>query len=137
MLDACWQALENVRNQLQIDQSEREQGKEALQRLRKNDEYVIPTTTVAADAYKRLRGIAQKEANLQKMKEAVNGVVATSARSEMRRFKFSTVKTRRVDVKEAMQAMVNSEIPLLKETMQVLLEYFYSQLLSFQRDYSV
>jgi integrase len=55
----------------------------------------------------------------------------------MRRFEFSTVKTRRFDIKEAMQAMVDSEIPLLKETMQVLLEYFYSQLLSFQRDDSV
>ncbi len=33
LLDACWDALENVRNQLQVDESEREKGKEALQRL--------------------------------------------------------------------------------------------------------
>jgi hypothetical protein len=134
LLDACWQALENVQNQLQIDEAERKEGKEALQRLKKNDDYIVPVTTVAAYAYKRLRDVAQKGANLQEMKESVNGLVATIARGEMRKFKFSTVKTRRVDVKEAMQAMVDSEIPLLKETMQFLLEYFYNQLLSFQRD---
>jgi hypothetical protein len=26
LLDACWDALENVRNQLQVDEGEREQG---------------------------------------------------------------------------------------------------------------
>jgi hypothetical protein len=92
---------------------------------------------VASKAYGRLREIAQKGTNLQEMKEAINGVVAAIARAEMREFEFSTVKTRRVDIKQAMQAMVDSEIPLLKETMQVLVEYFYSQLLSFQRDDSV
>jgi len=71
------------------------------------------------------------------MKEAINGVVAAIARAEMREFEFSTVKTRRVDIKKAMEAAVDAEIPLLKETMQVLMEYFYSQLLSFQRDDSV
>jgi hypothetical protein len=84
-----------------------------------------------------LREIGQKGTNLQEMKEAINGVVAAIARAEMREFEFSTVKTRRVDIKKAMEAAVDAEIPLLKETMQVLTEYFYSQLLSFQRDDSV
>jgi ferredoxin-fold anticodon binding domain-containing protein len=137
LLDACWDALENVRNQLQVDQSERDKGKELLQRLKKNDDYIVPTTTVASAAYGRLREIAQKGANLQEMKEAINGVVAAIARSEMRKFEFSTVKTRRVDINRAMQAAVDAEIPLLKETMEILVAYFYSQLLSFQRDDSV
>jgi hypothetical protein len=137
LLDACWQSLENVRNQLQIDEAEREKGREALQRLKKNDDYIVPTTTVASAAYGRLREIAQKGANLQEMKEATNGIVAAVARSEMRKFEFSTVKTRRVDIKRAMEAVVDAEIPLLKETMEVLVAYFYSQLLSFQRDDSV
>lgn len=59
------------------------------------------------------------------------------AGSEMREYEFSTVKSRRNDIKKAMQAMVDAEIPLLKDTMQVLFEYFYGQLLSFQREESI
>jgi hypothetical protein len=137
LLDACWQALENVRNQLQVDQREREQALITLSQLKKNEDYLIPVAEVASKAYKRLREVAHKGTNLQEMKEAINGVVASIARTEMREFEFSTVKTRRVDIKKAMEAAVDAEIPLLKETMQVLTEYFYSQLLSFQRDDSV
>jgi hypothetical protein len=137
LLDACWQSLENVRNQLQVDETEREKGKEALQRLKKNDDYTVPTTTVASATYERLRDIAQRETNLQEMKEAINGVITAVALAEMREFEFSTVKTRRVDIKKALDAAVDAEIPLLKETMKTLVTYFYSQLLSFQRDDSV
>src|SRR4028118_1137949 len=137
LLDACWDALENVRNQLQADQGEREQALITLSQLKKNEDYLIPVAEVASKTYGRLREIAHKGTNLQEMKEAINGVVASIARTEMRQYEFSTVKTRRVDVRQALQAMVDSEILLLKETMQVLVEYFYSQLLSFQRDDSV
>jgi hypothetical protein len=137
LLDACWDALENVRNQLQVNQREREQALITLSQLKKNEDYQIPIAEVANKAYKRLREVAHKGTNLQEMKEAINGVVASIARTEMREFEFSTVKTRRVDIKKAMEAAVDAEIPLLKETMQVLTEYFYSQLLSFQRDDSV
>jgi ferredoxin-fold anticodon binding domain-containing protein len=115
----------------------RAEAKAALKNLKKNDDYSIPIEIVASAAYGRLREIAQKRANLQEMKEATNGIVATIARSEMRKFEFSTVKTRRVDINRAMQAAVDAEIPLLKETMEILVAYFYSQLLSFQRDDSV
>jgi hypothetical protein len=137
LLDACWRGLENVRNQLQVDEESRQRGKVALSQLKKNEDYLIPVAEVADKAYGRLREIAQKGANLQEMKEAINGVVAAISRVEMREFEFSTVKTRRVDINRAMQLAVDAEIPLLKETMQVLVEYFYSQLLSFQRDDSV
>jgi hypothetical protein len=137
LLDACWDGLENVRNQLQFDQAERERGKETLQRLKKNDDYIVPTTTVASATYERLRDVAQKQINLQEMKEAINGIVTGVALSEMREFEFTTVKTRRVDIKKAMDAAVDVEIPLLKETMKTLVTYFYSQLLSFQREDSV
>jgi hypothetical protein len=137
LLDACWRGLENVRNQLQVDDESRQRGKVALSQLKKNEDYLIPVAEVADKAYGRLRDIAQKGANLQEMKEAINGVVAAISRVEMREFEFSTVKTRRVDINRAMQLAVDAEIPLLKETMQVLVEYFYSQLLSFQRDDSV
>jgi hypothetical protein len=137
LLDSCWDALENVRHQLQVDEESRQRGKVALSQLKKNEDYQIRVAEVANKAYGRLREIGQKGTNLQEMKEAINGVVAAIARSEMREFEFSTVKTRRVDINRAMQAAVDAEIPLLKETMQVLVEYFYSQLLSFQRDDSV
>jgi hypothetical protein len=137
LLDACLQGLENVRNQLQVDEAKRQQSTVALKLLQKNDDYQIPVVEIASQTYKRLRDIANKGNNFQTMKEEINGVVAAIARAEMGVFEFSTVKTRRVDIKRAMQAMVNCEIPLLKETMQVLTEYFYSQLLSFQRDDSV
>ena len=137
LLDACWQALENVRAQLRVDAAEREQAKVALTQLKKNEDYQIPVAEVAGKTYQRLRAIATKEADFQTMKEEINGVVAAIARAEMREYEFSTVKTRRVDIKKAMDVMVNGEIPLLKETMQVLTEYFYNQLLSFQRTDSV
>jgi hypothetical protein len=35
LLDACWDALENVRNQLQVDQREREQALITLSQLKK------------------------------------------------------------------------------------------------------
>ena len=137
LLDACWKGLENVRNQLQLDEESRAKGKVALSQLKKNEDYEIPISEVAGKAYKRMREIAQKEGNLQQMKDAINGLVATIARSETRSFEFSTVKTRRVDIKKALGLMVDSEIPLLKETMEVLVNYFYEQLLSFQREDSV
>lgn len=137
LLETCWDALENVRAQLKIDESERAQAKVALTQFKKNEDYQIPVSEVATKTYKRLREIATKGADLQAMKESINGVVAAIARSEMREFEFSTVKTRRVDIKKALQMMVDAEIPLLKETMQILTEYFYSQLLSFQREDSV
>lgn len=137
LLDACWKALENVRAQLRVDESEREQAKVTLAQLKKNEDYQIPVAEVALKTYQRLRAIATKGADFQAMKEEINGVVAAIARTEMREYEFSTVKTRRVDIKKALDVMVNGEIPLLKETMQVLSEYFYSQLLSFQREDSV
>ena len=94
LLDACWDALENVRNQLQVDQSEREQALITLSHLKKNEDYQIPIAEVASKTYGRLREIARKGTNLQEMKEAVNGVVAAVARAEMREFEFSTVKTK-------------------------------------------
>jgi hypothetical protein len=137
LVDICWRGLENVRAQLQADESEREQAGLTLKQLKKNENYQIPVTEVAGKAYQRLREIGKKGTSLQEMKESINGVVAAIARSEMREHEFSTVKTRRVDINRAMQVMVEAEIPLLKETMEVLTEYFYSQLLSFQREDSV
>lgn len=137
LLDACWEALENVRAQLKVDETERQQAKIALTQLKKNEDYQIPVAEVAGKTYQRLRAIATKEADFQAMKEEINGLVAAIARSEMKEYEFSTVKVRRVDIKKALQVMVDGEIPLLKETMQVLVEYFYSQLLSFQREDSI
>src|SRR3569832_211581 len=137
LLKACWDALEGVRAQLKIDETQREQAKLALKELAKNEDYQIPVAEVAGKTYKRLRDIATKGSDFQAMKEEINGVVAAIARSEMREYEFSTVKTRRVDIKKALQSMVFAEIPLLKETMEILTEYFYSQLLSFQRQDSV
>lgn len=93
LLDACWDALENVRNQLQVDEAEREQGKVTLSQLKKNEDYLIPVAEVANKAYGRLREIAHKGANLQEMKEAINGLVAAIPRAEMREFEFSTIPT--------------------------------------------
>ncbi len=137
LLETCWEALEGVRAQLKIDESSREQAKLALKELKKNEDYQIPIAEVATKTYKRLRDIATKGSDFQAMKEEINGVVAAIARAEMREYEFSTVKTRRVDIKKALQTMVEVEIPLLKETVQVLIEYFYNQLLSFQREDSV
>jgi integrase len=137
LIEECWQSLENVRAQLQADEDKRSQAKTALKNLRKNEDYQIPIEEVASQTYRRLREIAKTGNNFQTMKEATNGLVATIARSEMSDYEFSTVKTRRVDIKKALQTMVDAEIPLLKETIQILTEYFYSQLLSFQREDSV
>lgn len=137
LLEACWLALENVRAQLKIDETEREQATVTLKQLKKNDDYRITVTEVAGKTYLRLKAIATKGTDFQAMKEEINGLVAAIARTEMKEYEFSTVKTRRVDIKKALQMMVDGEIPLLKETMQLLLEYFYSQLLSFQRPDSV
>jgi integrase len=137
LLEACWEALEGVRAQLKIDESEREQAKLALKQLKKNEDYQIPVAEVASKTYKRLQDIGTKGTDFQAMKEEINGVVAAIALSEMREYEFSTVRVRRVDIKKALQIMVDEEIPLLKQTMQLLIEYFYSQLLSFQRADSV
>lgn len=137
LLDSCWLGLENVRAQLQVAETSSEQALTALKQLKKNDFYQIPISEVAEKTYQRLREIASKGNNLQEMKEAINGVVAAIAKSEQREFEFSTVKARRLDIKKIMQLMVATEIPLLKETMQVLLDYFYTQLLSFQREDSI
>lgn len=137
LLEVCWQGLENVRNQLQVDDTERSQAKAALRNLKKNDDYSVPIEQVATQTYRRLREIAKTNQNLQAMKEKVNGLVAAISRGEMSDYAFSTVKTRRVDIKRATKTMVEAEIPVLKETMEVLTEYFYSQLLSFQREDSV
>lgn len=137
LLDACWLGLENVRAQLRTDEAEREQATITLKQLKKNQDYQIPVAEIADKTYKRLREIGTKGSNLQEMKEAINGLVAAIARAEMREYEFSTVKTRRVDIKNALQVIVNGETPLLKETMQVLTAYFYNQLLSFQREDSV
>jgi hypothetical protein len=137
LLEACWEALEGVRAQLKIDETQREQAKLALNQLKKNEDYEIPIAEVATKTYKRLRDIATKGSEFQAMKEEINGVVAAIARAEMREYEFSTVKSRRGDIKKALQTMVEVETPLLKETVQILIEYFYSQLLSFQREDSV
>jgi len=137
LVEACWNGLENVRAQLKVDEVQREQAKVTLTQLKKNEDYQIPVAEVAIKTYNRLKEIATKGADLQAMKEEINGVVPAIARAEMREYEFSTVKTRRVDIKKALFTMVEVEIPVLKETIQVLVKYFYSQLLSFQREDSV
>jgi lipoate-protein ligase A len=47
LLDACWEALENVRAQLKIEENQREQAKLALKELKKNEDYQIPIAEVA------------------------------------------------------------------------------------------
>jgi hypothetical protein len=108
-----------------------------LKEFIENENYQIPVAEVATKTYKRLKEIATKGSDFQAMKEEINGVVAAIARSEMQEYAFSTVKTRRVDIKKALLVMGDEEIPLLKETMEILTEYFYNQLLSFQREDSV
>lgn len=138
LVNLCWSELENVRNRLAVDVQKAEQGTEALLNLKRNDNYTIPITEVASKAYNRIRKIAQTGSDLASMKESINGVVAGVARSEMRDHEISTaIKTRRAEIKKAMQAMVDSEIPLLAETMQVLFNYFYAQLLAFQKEDSI
>jgi integrase len=138
LVNLCWSELENVRNRLAVDKQKAEQGREALLNLKRNDNYVIPITEVATKAYGRLREIAQTGSDLASMKESINGVVAGVARSEMREHELSTaIKTRRAEIKKAIQAMVDNEIPLLKETMEVLFNYFYAQLLAFQKEDSI
>jgi vacuolar-type H+-ATPase subunit F/Vma7 len=106
LLEACWEALEGVRAQLKIDETQREQAKEALKELKKNEDYQILISEVAVKTYKRLRDIATKGSDFQAMKEEINGVVAAIARAEMREYQFSTVKSRRGDIKKALQTMV-------------------------------
>lgn len=139
LLDACWQVLENVRNQLQVDETERSQAKEKLkeQFKRRNQDYEIPIAEIATKTYQCLKDIAVNGKDLQTMKESVNGLVATIARTEMTQYAFSTVKSRRTDIKKALDSMTQIEALILKETMGILTEYFYSQLLSFQREDSV
>lgn len=137
LLDVCWQGLENVRAQLQANESAQEQAKVTLKQLKKNDDYQIPITEIATKTYQRLRDIAIKGTDFQEMKDEINGIVAAIARVEMREYEFSTVKTRRVDLKKALDTRVDTETLILKETMGILSEYFYQQLLSFQREDSV
>jgi len=137
LLQTCWQGLENLRAQLQADESEQQQAKVTLKQLKKNEDYQIPIAEVASKTYSRLREIAQKEPDLQKMKEVTNGLVAAVSAREQSEFEFSTVKSRRLDIKRAMQLMVNVESLLMRDTMQTLVEYFYHQLLSFQREDSL
>ena len=137
LIEQSWKELENARAYLQADELERNQGKQALEQLKKNEEYQIPINEIATKTYNRLREIAQTHSNLTDMKEAINPIVASVARAEMREYEFSTVKSRRNQIKDALYQLVASEIPLLKETMEVLVNYFYSQLLSFQKEDSI
>jgi len=139
LLEACWQGLESVRNQLATDETERSQAKLKLkgQLKERNHDYQIPIAEVASKTYQRLKDTAVNGKDLQAMKESVNGLVAAIARAEMAEYEFSTVKSRRTDIKKILDSMFQAELPLLKETMGILTEYFYSQLLSFQREDSV
>lgn len=137
LIQQSFQELENARAYLQTSEVEREQAKQALKQLKKNEDYQIPISEIATKTYNRLREIAQTQSNLTDMKEGINPIVASVARAEMREYEFSTVKSRRNQIKDALYQMVLSEIPLLKETMEVLVNYFYSQLLSFQKEDSI
>ncbi|NER95217.1 MAG: hypothetical protein F6J86_15500 [Symploca sp. SIO1B1] len=137
LIQQSFQELENARAYLQTSEVEREQAKQALKQLKKNEDYQIPISEIATKTYNRLREIAQTQSNLTDMKEGINPIVASVALSEMREYEFSTVKSRRNQIKDALYQMVASEIPLLKETMEVLVNYFYSQLLSFQKEDSI
>ena len=138
LIEQSWKELENARAYLQADEEEeRSEGRKALKELKKNDRYKIAILEVASKTYNRIRGIAQTHSNLTDMKEAINPIVASVARVEMREYEFSTVKSRRNQIKDALYQFVAREIPLLKETMDVLVNYFYSQLLSFQKEDSI
>lgn len=137
LIEQSWKELENARAYLHTDEVEREQGKQALEQLKKNEDYQITINEIATKTYNRLREIGETGSNLTDMKEGINPIVASVARAEMREYSFSTVKSRRNSIKDALYQMVASEIPLLKETMFVLVNYFYSQLLSFQKEDSI
>lgn len=137
LLDACWQGLENVRAQLQASEADQEKAKVRLSQLKKNENYQVPIAEITTKIYQRLREIAIKGADFQEMKDQINGLVAAIARVEMKEYEFSTVKSRRLDIKKALQTRVDTETLILKETMGILTEYFYQQLLSFQREDSV
>ena len=137
LIQQSWKELENALSYLHADKVERSQAKQALKQLKKNEDYQIPINEIATKTYQRLREIGETGSNLADMKEGINPIVASVARAEMREYSFSTVKSRRNQIKDALYQMVASEIPLLKETIEVLVSYFYSQLLSFQRDDSI
>ena len=137
LIEQSWEELENARAYLQADELERNQGKQALEQLKKNEDYQITISEIATKTYNRLREIGETGSNLAEMKENINPIVASVARAEMREYEFSTVKSRRNQIKDALYQLVACEIPLLKETMEVLVNYFYSQLLSFQKEDSI
>ncbi|NES18054.1 MAG: hypothetical protein F6K41_03795, partial [Symploca sp. SIO3E6] len=138
LVEQSWKELENARAYLQADEVERSEGKKALLELKKNDRYKTSSIEVATKTYEKLREIAKKSKDLAEMKEKINPLIAGVARAEMASYNIMTViKSRRTDIKDALYQMVASEIRELKELMSVLVSYFYSQLLSFQRDDSI
>lgn len=134
LIDTCWAELEHLRVNVSNADSTGGYLRQTLLCLRRDLDYTMPVADVAKQIYERLSGIVLTKSNLQEMRDNTNWIVASLTRSEMKEFEFSTVRTRRVDIKKTLDSMVDCEIPLLQETLKNLIEYFYNQLLNFQKE---
>lgn len=131
LVEAIDKELTQLRSMVAADKAEQEEGAKLIEAAKEGD-YLVPIGEVAEKVYKRLREVVTTAESLQAAKEEVNGLVATVARQEMSHYEFSTVRSRRYDIKRLLDAQVAQE-GLLKRDLGDLVEYFYAQFLSFQR----
>lgn len=137
LVNAIWEELNNIKYFINTEAQQKSIASAKIIEAKKDDSYSIPITEVGEKTYQRLRDIAIKSQNLDEMKIKINSLVAAVAASEQKEYKFSTVKSRRTDLKEYIDNKTSLENPLLKDTVSIASDYFYTNLLAFQKEDSL
>ena len=137
LVNVIWDELTNLKYFINTEVQQKSFASAKIIEAKKDDSYSIPITEVGEKTYQRLRDIAIKSQNLDEMKLKINSLVAAVAASEQKEYKFSTVKSRRTDLKEYIDNKTSLENPLLKDTVSIASDYFYTNLLAFQKEDSL
>ena len=137
LIKAISSEVANLNNFANISAEEKITAAKVIKQAKQNTDYSIPISELGQKTYARLREIVTLSSNLDEIKERCNGLVAAVAAAESKEYEFSTIKSRRTELKKFLDSTAATETPLVKSNMLDTSAYFYSQLLSFQREESL
>ena len=137
LVNAIWEELNNLKYFINTEAIQTSFAKQSILEAKKDDAYSTPITEVGEKTYQRLRDVAIKSQNIDEMKLKINSLVAAVAANEQQKYKFSTVKSRRTDLKEYIDNKTSLENPLLRDTVSIASDYFYTNILAFQKEDSL
>lgn len=133
-----WAEISEIKGYLEAENKKKDNAIASLKEAKEYDTFTYPIEPMANEIYSQIQTFLSKEKSFSDIKLRINSVVAKFAGDELKRYEnFSTRKDRRNTLKTLLNKTLAIESNLIKSDMELLVDYFYNQLLAFNSTESI